>query len=82
MDRHTAKAAHQVLTGKRDPGDAMREMVEGAGETPGISVRGWLIQSTSLDDVTFPDAVLKGAMPQLSISVGRYRKPGEAWGSC
>ncbi|MGH7339251.1 MAG: hypothetical protein ACREKH_02050, partial [Candidatus Rokuibacteriota bacterium] len=62
------------------PGDALRELLHSSGAQLNRSVRGWVLESSELEDIVFPEELLAERRIWVSIGVSSYRPEGEAWG--
>jgi hypothetical protein len=73
------RAASAVQAGA-EPEDALQELLEASGEALGRSVHGWIVESSDLDRIEFPEEFV--ARPDLELAVGvSVRRPqGEPWG--
>ena len=62
------------------PQDALRELLHASGAALNRSVKGWVVETSELADVTFPEELLANRRVWVSIGVSSYRPEGEAWG--
>ncbi len=62
------------------PRDALRELLHSSGALLNRSVRGWVLESSELEDIVFPEELLAERRIWVSIGVSSYRPAGEAWG--
>jgi len=62
------------------PQEALHELLNRSGEALGRAVRGWVLESSELEDIAFPAELLDERRVSISIGVASYRPEGEAWG--
>jgi hypothetical protein len=62
------------------PQDALRELLHASGAALKRSVRGWVVETSELEDLSFPEELLADRQVWVSIGVSSYRPEGEAWG--
>ena len=72
--------ALRVLTEGANPSAEMRAMLSVAQTRSGESVRGAVIETTSVEDFTLPDVALAPGEVHLAVAVTHHRVPGGAWG--
>jgi hypothetical protein len=73
------RAAGSVAAGVV-PRDALRDLLHSSGAALKRAVKGWVVETSELEDVTFPEELLAEPQVWVSIGVSSYRPEGEAWG--
>jgi hypothetical protein len=66
--------------GERRSQDALQASLEAAVHHFGASMRGYVIETTSLDAFEIPEELVRRKNLYFEIGVGHYRAPGAAWG--
>lgn len=69
----------RVNAGKLTPRDALDKMLEVGVLRTQAPVRGWLLETTSLDALEIPEEVLRQPDLKIQIGVTHHRPPGAAW---
>lgn len=70
----------RLQTGQWQSRDALNASLEAAVRRFGASMRGYVIETTSLDGFHIPEEVVRHQNLYFEIGVGHYRAPGAAWG--
>ena len=60
--------------------DALQASLDAAVHHFGASMRGYVIETTSLDAFEIPEELVRRKDLYFEIGVGHYRAPGAAWG--
>jgi hypothetical protein len=68
-----------VQEGKSAPASALQASLDEASARHRVSMKGIVIEATSLDALEIPAEVLSQANLQLEIGVTHYRPQGAAW---
>jgi hypothetical protein len=68
-----------VREGKKLPRDAFERVLQHASTSFGISMNGYIIEASSLDELEIPDEVLRQPMLHLDIGVTHHKAKGAAW---
>jgi hypothetical protein len=68
-----------VQSGEQAPVDALRESLQAATRRMGTSMRGYVVQATSLDVLELPPAILRKPHLYLDVGVTHWKPPGAAW---
>jgi hypothetical protein len=80
VQSYAQDAAARVQRGESRPKQALQQMLErSADRMPGVAFRGWVFEASSLDDVTFPQDLVRTPMAGVAISVGHYRPKNSPW---
>jgi hypothetical protein len=80
LDTHARDAAERVQRGEATPHAALQRMIARAAEwMTGVMVRGWVIETSSIDSLTFPTDMLRDPLSGVSVAVARYRPKGAPW---
>jgi hypothetical protein len=75
------RAAKSVQDGLRTPEEALDDLLKRASERAGgRSVRAGITETSSLEDMKFPDGMLTAPSLQYGAGVGHYRREGHPWG--
>jgi hypothetical protein len=75
------RAAKSVQDGQKTPDEALAELLKRASEKAvGRRVRAGITETTSLEEMKFPDAMLTAPSLLYGAGVGHYRREGEPWG--
>ncbi len=75
------RAAKSVQDGKQTPEEALDDLLKHASEkASGRAVHAGMTETSSLDDMKFPDSMLISPTIQLGIGAGHYRHEGQPWG--
>jgi hypothetical protein len=74
------RAAKSVQDGQKTPEEALAELLQRASEKAvGRRVRAGITETSSLDDMTFPDGMLTAPSLLFGAGVGHYRRAGHPW---
>ena len=80
MDRVLRAELSRVQAGESEPMDALQASLnEGVGRF-GAGMKGFVIETTSLEAFEIPEDIVKRRNLYLEIGVGHHRPPGAAWG--
>jgi hypothetical protein len=79
MDAVLQRELARVQEGARTPVTALHASLEEASGRFGASMRGLVVETTSLDALEIPPRVLAQPGLQLEIGVTHYKPPGAAW---
>jgi hypothetical protein len=64
----------------RAPRDGLQTLLERCVERLGwTAVRGWLLQTNTLDEVTFPPELVEEPLGGVAIAVSHFRPQGSPW---
>lgn len=80
-EKATREAARAVQRDGRSPGQALNEALEATVQQTHAQVNGWFMESATLEDVKFPDALLRTPGLQISLAIGHHKDPKKAWGA-
>lgn len=70
----------RVRQGAEVPYDALRASLQMGAEASGVrALKGYLVESTSVDVVDFPPQFLSQPNMQMEVAVTHYKPPGAAW---
>lgn len=80
LDVLAQRAAQSVQAGQKGPSEALDDLLQTAVDSTGRGVRGWVLETTSLDAMKLPEELV--TQPGLSFGVGvaHHRPAGQAWG--
>lgn len=75
------RAAKSVQDGQKTPDEALDDLLKRASERAGgRRVRAGISETSSLDAMKFPDAMLTAPLLVCGIGVGHHRPQGQPWG--
>lgn len=69
----------RVNAGEREPSDVMQEVLQRGSEKLGVPLRGYIIETTSLEALQIPPDVMRRPSLQLAIGVTHHKPIGAAW---
>jgi hypothetical protein len=70
----------EINAGKIQPLDALGQLLETAVQRGGTAMRGYTLETTSLEAFDVPEEVLAQPNLQIQIGVTHHKPPGAAWG--
>ena len=70
----------RLQAGEWQSKDALQASLDAAVRRFGASMRGYVIEATSLDAFQIPEELVRHRNLYFEIGVGHYRAPGAAWG--
>jgi hypothetical protein len=79
LDAAAVRISYSIASGGASAEDALNELLEQTQSFTGRSVRGWLLQVSSLEEVPFPPEVLDPDSVELAIAVARAKSEGQPW---
>jgi hypothetical protein len=65
--------------GQETPAEALRYLLNETQKTVKRPLAGWVVETNSVDDITFPDPMLSRAPVDLVVSIAHYHPRGEPW---
>lgn len=75
------RAAKSVQDGKRTPEEALDDLLRQASEQAGGKrVHAGITETSSLEEMRFPDGMLTVPLLVCGVGVGHYRRAGHPWG--
>jgi hypothetical protein len=74
------RAAETVQAGSRAPEEALDDLLKHVANDLGRSARGWVVETTSLDRISFPSELVASPSAGLGIGVAHHRRQGQPWG--
>ena len=80
MDAVLRDELGRVYRGEQQPADALQAALERAVGSFGANMRGYVMETTSLDALELPEEILKKPNLFFEIGVGHHKAPGAAWG--
>lgn len=69
----------RVNTGEREPRELMTEVLQRGSESMGLSLKGYVIETTSLEALEIPPEVIKQPGLQIAMGVTHHKPVGGAW---
>lgn len=69
----------RVHAGQREPRELMSEVLQRGSEALGLSLRGYVIETTSLEALEIPPEVIKQPGLQIAMGVTHHKPVGGAW---
>jgi hypothetical protein len=79
MDAPLQQQLALVHEGKKEPLDALNELLETGVQRTHVPMRGYLVETTSLDALTMPEEILAQPNLQFQIGVTHHKPKGAAW---
>ena len=79
MDAVLSRELARVQQGTWTPMTALKASLQEASDRFSASMRGIVVEATSLDALEIPPEVLKQANLQIEVGVTHYKPPGAAW---
>ena len=80
LDPQAQDAVARVQRGASSPSAALHRMLERAADRmPGTLVRAWMLEASSIEDLTFPADMLRVPLLGVGVAVGHYRPKGAPW---
>src|SRR5437773_10762299 len=79
MDQVLRDQLARVHTGQAQPMAVLQEVLETGVSRFGASMRGWVLEATSLNALEIPAEVLRQPTLHLEIGVTHFKPPGAAW---
>jgi hypothetical protein len=79
VDAILARELDRVRTGVQLPMHALQASLEGAVNSYGVNMRGFVIEAISLDALEIPPEIIGHPNLALEIGVTHYKPPGAAW---
>jgi hypothetical protein len=73
------EVAAELKAGRTAPNEGLSRILQDAVQLMQRGVRGWYVQTPSLDDVPWPPELLDGAPPKVMVTATPYKRPGRAW---
>jgi hypothetical protein len=80
MDGVLRLELERVKSGLRGSSQALQAALDQGVTRFGAGMRGYVIETTSLDALEIPEEIVRRADLFFEIGVGHYRAPGAAWG--
>jgi len=80
MERVMQIELARIQNGQWGSQDALQASLDQAVHRFGASMRGYVIETTSLDAFEIPEDLVRRKNLYFEIGVGHYRAPGAAWG--
>ena len=80
MDRVLQAELTRVKSGLRGSAQALQAALDQGVHRFGAGMRGYVIETTSLESFEIPEDVVKRPNLYFEIGIGHYRAPGAAWG--
>jgi hypothetical protein len=79
MDRVLAAELARVHAGKAEPANAMQAVLQIGVDQFGGGMRGYVIETTSLDALEIPEQIVRQPTLHLEIGVTHHKPAGAAW---
>lgn len=70
-----------LMTASTTPGDAIDTLIQNTAEVSRAGVQGWVLTTSSLERLPFPDSLLAHPDPQVGVVVSFTKAKGSAWAS-
>ena len=81
LNAEAQRAAKSVQDGQKTPEEALADLLKRASERfVGRSVHAGSTETSSIQDMKFPDGMLTAPSLQYGTGAGHYRHPGQPWG--
>jgi len=80
MDKVLRLELERVKSGLRASSQALQAALDQGVSRFGAGMRGYVIETTSLDALEIPEEIVRRPDLYFEIGVGHYRAPGAAWG--
>jgi hypothetical protein len=80
MDRVIKAELARVQAGTAEPSDALNEALDQAARRFGASMRGYVIETTSVDALEIPEEIMKRQHLYMEVGVCHHKPAGAAWG--
>lgn len=80
LEAESEAAVHFVETLHLDPGVALDRFLKGSTPKAKRAMRGYVVETGSLDSFKLPDDFVEAAQFPVAIAVAYHRPPGEPWG--
>ena len=80
MDRVLRLELDRIKSGLRGSSQALQAVLDQGVSRFGAGMRGYVVETTSLDAFEIPEDVIRRPNLYFEIGVGHYRAPGAAWG--
>lgn len=80
MDQVLRRELERVKSGLRPSSQALQAALDQGVSRFGAGMRGYVIETTSLDALEIPEEIVRRPDLFFEIGVGHYRAPGAAWG--
>jgi hypothetical protein len=69
-----------VQRGELSPRAALHDMLERSVQwRRGVLLRGWVVEASTIDALTFPADLVRAPLAGMGIAVGQYRPKGSPW---
>jgi hypothetical protein len=79
-ERGLETALAQVASGETNTGDALADALDYVSKTARRSVAGWVVETSDIKQITWPESLLDKEPLEVEIGVTHYKAPGGAWG--
>jgi hypothetical protein len=79
VERMLRQELERVNAGQIQPSEALQAALSGGVERVGRSMRGYVIEATSVDALEIPEEVVKQGTLELEIGVTHHKPQGAAW---
>lgn len=73
-------AARALPAGRLAPLAALEAALAGAQHATGLSLQGWVIEASRVDELRLPPELTERESVQLAVAVGYAQAPGDPWG--
>lgn len=74
-------AAEELRTGKTKPKEALERVMEETSALVRKPVHGYVLRTPSLDELTWPEELVKGGSPQVLLMLAWWKDPDLPWTS-
>jgi hypothetical protein len=74
------RAMQAVEAGAQSPNQSLGALLEQTRNRLERTVQGWVVETTSLDAIRFPEALTLRPALGLTVTVGHYKPAGQPWG--
>ncbi|HEY3493495.1 MAG TPA: hypothetical protein VGK73_02370 [Polyangiaceae bacterium] len=78
--RALESALAQIASNATTTEDALTDVMQSVSTSEHIPVSGWIMETTDLKQITWPDVLLDQDPISVEVGVTHYRAPGGAWG--
>ncbi len=73
------RAAQAVQAGHEEPGRALQQLLDAASARIGQTAHGWVAETSSLDEMTLPEALLRRPTLPIAVGVAHRKVQGQPW---
>ncbi|AKJ07622.1 hypothetical protein [Archangium gephyra] len=74
-----ARIAQMLGKGQEKPAAALRYLLEETQKSLNRPLQGWVMETSSLDELTFPEPMLSASPVHVVVSIAHYHPRGEPW---